>query len=76
MPLPHEPPPVPTRVALFFALRRRVGFLAYNRLGCLQLLLPERKAKGGEGRGGGGGDKSGCDSRASAAASAKTRAAA
>ena len=45
MPLPHKPPPVPTWVAIIFALRLRVGFLAYNRLGCLQPLLPERKAE-------------------------------
>ena len=28
-----------------FPLRPGVGFLAYNRLGCLQPLLPERKAE-------------------------------
>ena len=47
----------PLGVAILFPLRLRVlccprlGFLAYNRLGCLQPLLPERKAKGVQGRG-------------------------
>ena len=48
---PHEIPPVPTRVAVFFLLslgvlcHTRLGFLAHNRLGRFQPLVPEKKAK-------------------------------
>jgi hypothetical protein len=48
---PHEPPPVPARVAILFPLSFGVlrspplGFLNYNRLGHLQPLPPEKKAE-------------------------------
>jgi hypothetical protein len=51
---PYETPPIPTGVAIFppppppktrVLTCPRLGFLAYNRLGRLQPLLPERKAE-------------------------------
>ena len=48
---PHDPPPVPARVAIFFPLRLgllhcpHLGFPAYNKLGCFQPLPLERKAE-------------------------------
>jgi hypothetical protein len=44
-PMSPEPPHALTSVAILFSLRSGISFLAYNKLGCLQLLLPERKAR-------------------------------
>ena len=45
----HPPSTRPLRLGMLCS--PGLGFLAYNRLGCLQPLLPERKAKGVQGRG-------------------------